>query len=100
MAQESAFHILIDRLKAGATQKIEECFDPSCLGPNEPELHFNTKVDVKGEAYVTDTHLIIHFKAKTKVTMPCAICNEMIDTDLKVDNFYHTESLEDIPSAI
>lgn len=96
----SAFKILIDRLKGGHTHKIEEGLDPAFLGPDEPELHFKTKVIVKGEAYLTDSHLIIHLAAATKVRMPCAICNEMIETELKVDHFYHTEPIEEIPSAI
>ncbi len=93
------FKIWIDRLKGGTTQKIEENLDPSFLGPNEPELRFAFKVHVKGEAYLTNAHLIIHLKAQTKISMPCAICNEMIDTGLKVDNFYHTEPIEEISGA-
>jgi uncharacterized metal-binding protein YceD (DUF177 family) len=96
----STFKILIDRLKGGQTQKIEEMANPAFLGLDEPELRFKTKVFVKGEVYLTDTHLIIHLKASTKASMPCAVCNEMIDVDLKVDNFYHTEPIEEIPSAV
>jgi hypothetical protein len=32
--------------------------------------------------------------------MPCAICNEMLNTELKVDHFYHTEPIAEIPNAI
>lgn len=91
--------ILIDRLKGGHTQKIEEQMDPSFLGPDEAELRFPEKVSVKGEAYLTDAHLILHLKARTQISMPCAVCNKMIDADLKVDNFYHTEPIEEIASA-
>jgi uncharacterized metal-binding protein YceD (DUF177 family) len=93
------FVILIDRLKGGHTQKIEGSFDPAFLAVEEPALRFTNKVMVKGEAYLTDAHLIIHLKASTQATMPCAICNRMIETDLKVDNFYHTEPIEEIRSA-
>ncbi len=31
--------------------------------------------------------------------MPCAVCNQMIEVPLKTD-FYHTEPVEEIPSAI
>lgn len=96
----STFKILIDRLKGGHTQKIEEALESTFLGPAESELQFPGKVSVKGEAYLTDDHLIIHLKARTKASMPCAICNEMIQIELKVDNFYHTEPIEEIPSAI
>ena len=93
------FVILIDRLKGGHSQKIEGAFSPSFLGTDEPDLRFTNKVIVKGEAYLTDAHLIIHLKASTKVAMPCSVCNQMIETDLKVENFYHTEPVEEIRGA-
>jgi hypothetical protein len=96
----STFNILIDRLKGGQTHKIEELADPAFLGPDEPELFFKTKVSVTGEAYLTDSHLIIHLNASTRISMPCAVCNQIIDVDLKAKNFYHAEPLENIPSAI
>lgn len=95
-----SFEILIDRLKGGQTQKIEEAFHPGFLEADEPELRFVSKVQVKGEIYVTDTHLIIHLKAGTFITMPCAVCNKMIEHPLQVDNFYHAEPLEEIKSAV
>lgn len=95
-----AFKILIDRLKGGQTQKIEEGLSPAFLGPDEAELRFATPVKVKGEVYLTDAHLIIHLKAQTKVGMPCAVCNQLIETELKVDNFYFTVAVEEIKSAI
>jgi uncharacterized metal-binding protein YceD (DUF177 family) len=96
----STFNILIDRLKGGQTLKIEEKADPAFLGPDEPELLFKTPVTVKGEAYLTDDHLILHLKATTQATMPCAVCNTMIKIELKVENFYHTEPVEEIRSAV
>lgn len=93
------FIILIDRLKGGQSQKIEGAFNPEFLGADEPDLRFTSKVTVKGEAYLTDGHLIVHLKASTKVAMPCAVCNQMIETELKVENFYHTEPVEEIRGA-
>jgi uncharacterized metal-binding protein YceD (DUF177 family) len=93
------FIILIDRLKGGHSQKIEGSFSPAFLGLEEPDLRFTSQVMVKGEAYLTDAHLIIHLKASTKATMPCSVCNQMIETDLKVENFYHTEPVEEIRGA-
>lgn len=96
----SAFKILIDRLKGGQTQKIKENLAPAFLGPDEPELCFCGQVEIQGEAYLTDAHLIIHLKAKVKALMPCAVCNEMIEIDLNADNVYHTEPIEEIRGAI
>lgn len=94
------FKIFIDRLRGGQTQKIEERFDPAFLGPNEPELCFDRSVQVKGEIYISDAHLVIHLKAQTKISMPCAVCNQMIDVDLKADKFYHLVPLEEIGNAV
>ncbi len=94
------FKILIDRLKKGETQKIEEVLEPAFLALDEKELQFPEKVIVKGDAYLTDDHLIIKLKANTAALLPCAVCNEMIRIELDVDNFYHAQPLEEIPSAI
>ncbi len=37
------FKILIDRLKGGLTQKVEEGFAPGFLGSDEKELSFGPK---------------------------------------------------------
>lgn len=95
-----ALKIFIDRLKGGHTQKIEEAIAPAFLGPDEPELRFAERVQVQGEAYLTDSHLIVHLKARTRVLMPCAVCNQMIGVELKVDNFYHTQPVEEVPRAV
>ena len=58
------------------------------------------KVVVNGEAYLTNEHLILHLNAVTCATMPCAICNALIETELKIDHFYHAEPLEEIRCAV
>ncbi len=95
-----SFKIWIDRLKGGRTEKIEEALDSSFLGPEEPELRFGGKAFVKGEAYLTDTHLIIHLKAHCTVSMPCAVCNQMTQVELRDDNFYYTQPMEEIEGAL
>lgn len=94
------FKIYIDRLKGGHTEKIERSLHPSFLGPEEPELKFPQSVTVKGEAYVSEDHLILRLKAKTVAQMPCAVCNRMIEIELKTDDFTHAQILEEIPGAI
>jgi len=98
MAEE--FKIYIDRLKGGAVQKIEESFNPSFLEVDETELQFDEPVSVRGEAYATDDHLVIHLVAAAVAEMPCSICNKMIKTPLIVENFYHAEPLSEIRDAI
>lgn len=97
---QEVFKIWIDRLGEGNVQKIDGSFDPAFLEIEEKELQFRVPVRVVGEAYLADQHLIIHLRAQTKATLPCAICNQMIDMDLKVENFYHSEAITEIPSAV
>lgn len=97
---QEALKICIDRLSSGKTEKIEGVINSSFLGVMEKELQFPSPVVLSGEAYLADDHLIIHLNASTKARMPCAICNEMIETDLTVDHFYHAEAIEDIKGAV
>ncbi len=94
------FQILVDRLKDGKVYKIDETFAPSFFEIDEPDLRFDSPVYVQGEAYLTDGDLILRLKAKTKAMMPCAVCNKMIEKELKVDNFYHAQPLAEIRSGI
>ena len=96
----SDFKILVDRLKGGQVEKIQGFFDPVFLGIEEKELVFSSPVEVKGEAYLSEEHLVLHLSGATEAKMPCAICNQMIAVPLKVTNFYHTEPIESIVGAI
>lgn len=94
------FEIYIDRLKGGITQKISGSFDPSFFEVDEAELQFPFPVEVEGEAYLSEDHLILHLNASVRAKMPCSVCNEMIETELEVENYYHTEALSEIKEAI
>jgi uncharacterized metal-binding protein YceD (DUF177 family) len=96
----SPFQIWIDRLKNGQTQTINESFSPDFLDIQEEELKMNSPVHVVGEAYLTESELILHFNASTKLKMPCAICNEMIEVDLRIKDCYHAVPINEIPSGI
>jgi uncharacterized metal-binding protein YceD (DUF177 family) len=94
------FKIWIDRLKEGDTQPLKATVSPAFLEIAESELQFPLPVEISGEAYLADIHLVIHLNASTKALMPCIVCNQMIETELKITDFYHTEPLSDIPGAI
>lgn len=87
--------IAIDHLRDGKREKIEGSFSPDFLKTNEQELDFSAPVQVDGEAYLTDEDLVLHLSAKTSVKMPCVICNEMTEVELKLSHFYHTVSLKE-----
>lgn len=88
--------IYVDRLKEGQEEDFEGEISTSFLG-EEPV--FEKTVSISGKAYVTGDHLILKLKAKTGAWMPCSICNENVLVPLVLDEFYHAESLDDIPSV-
>lgn len=94
------FEVYVDRLKGGAVQKILGPFDPSFLEVEEAELQFPFSVEVEGEAYVSEDHLVLHLNASVRAKMPCSVCNQMIETELKAENYYHTELLSEIEGAV
>lgn len=96
----NTFQIWIDRLKSGQSQLINESFTPDFLDVREEELQLNSRVNVAGEAYVTESELILRLKASTEALIPCAICNKMTPITLSVKEFYHAQPLEEIPSGI
>lgn len=95
-----SFCILIDRLKGGQVQKIEEVFAPEFLGVDEPDLKFHAPVKIKGDAYLTDTDLILRLQAKTSAVMPCVVCNQLIETELKVENYYLAQPINEIRDGV
>jgi len=101
---QEMFKIWVDHLKGGPSgakvQKISRSFDPAFLEIDEKELKFFAPVQVDGEAYLADQHLVIRLKARTTATLPCVICNEMTDLELKVENFYQAVGIDEIENAV
>lgn len=98
---DNSFQIWIDRLKCGQTQLINESLPPDFLDlAKEDDLRTEAPVLVKGKAYLTESELILNIDASTRIRMPCSVCNQMTETELALDNFYHTQPLEEIRSGI
>lgn len=91
--------IYVDRLKDGHTEQVNELLDPSVLDIQEQELSFSRAVEVTGEAYLAEDHLVFHFQIAAAADIPCAICNETFSYPLSVD-CYHTEQLEELKSSV
>ncbi len=90
------FLIYLNQLKDGAVQKFDISLPSDFLNISEPELAFPDPVSIKGEAYLAEEDLILHFDASTSGRMPCAACNQMTPFPLAVKGFYHTESLAEV----
>jgi uncharacterized metal-binding protein YceD (DUF177 family) len=96
ISMSDPFIICIDRLKNGAVQKLDSVFPSDFIDVDEPDLHFHDAVQVKGEAYLTDDDLVLHFSASTIARMKCCVCNQTVPFTISVKGFYHTAPLSEI----
>jgi len=91
------FKIFVDRLRNGHKEKIEEKFSPQALEmKEEKELFFPSTVDVSGETYLAEDHLVLHIHISTQVTVPCTICNEKFTIPIEIPNVYISTPLSEI----
>ncbi len=78
--------IYIDRLNGAPPSKIEAVLPPDFLEIDDEELLFKDPVNVKGEAYLADEHLIINLSIETTAYLPCSICNDPVHTPIQIKN--------------
>ena len=94
------FKIYIDRLKNGHVEKFNETAPPTLLNIEEDELAFHEDIQVNGEAYLADDHLVAHFSIETSAFLPCSICNEPVRLPIVIKDAYSTLPLTEVHSAI
>jgi uncharacterized metal-binding protein YceD (DUF177 family) len=97
---ESPLKIFTEQLRNGKREVIEHTLPSEFLDIHESDLSFQGPIDLKGEAYATDEHLILHLSAHAEVQMPCSICNQMTQVSLKAEDIYHTIPFDDLKSTI
>ena len=92
--------IYIDRLRGDQTVKIKETLPPEFMDITDDELAFTDPIQVQGEAYLAEDHLVIHLNMETTARLPCSICNDTVVTPIQIKNIYLTEPLSDIKSSV
>lgn len=97
---ERPFKIFVDRLKKEHSVSIHEVVSPDFLDVKEEELYFQNQVKVDGEAYLADDELVLHLSAEAEAVIPCAICNESVNTLVILDDVYHAEPIKNIKSGV
>lgn len=95
-----AFKIYVDQLRDGHSEKIAEKVDSSFLEIHEEDLSFVDLVDIKGEAYLAENNLILHFDISTLAKIPCAICNAEVKVPINLKNVYHSIPASEIKTGI
>lgn len=94
------FKIYVDRLRFGQEVEIEGEVSPNFLDIHEKDLVFKDPVTIKGKAYLADENLVMQLALRTKCYLPCAICGELTEVPLNVENFYHIVPLSEIKGRI
>ncbi len=97
---DERFRIYVDQLHDGREKAIDELIEPAFLHIHESDLVFKKDVTVRGEAYLASNDLVLHLDIHTEALIPCSICNELVPIDIEVKNFYFSQPLSEIKSAI
>ena len=97
---EFSSKIFIDRLINGKVLHLDEILPPTILEVNEKDLQFHTPITVNGQAYLTDSHLVLKLNIATTATLPCSICNDLVTLSITIPSFYHAEELTAIRGGI
>lgn len=97
---DDRFKIFVEQLRDGSTEEINETFTPDFLEINERDLSFTHPVNVQGQVYLADDMLVFHLDVDTIATIPCAICNNPADVEIKIEGLYHAVPLDEIKGAV
>lgn len=94
------FNVYIEQLRNGHQFKIDEIVSSDFLDVNEKELSFKKDVSIKGEAYLAGDMLILRLNLTAHGLIPCTICNDIVDLEIKVPDLYHAEPISSIKSGV
>lgn len=97
---DDRFKIFVEQLRDGRIKEVDESFPPDFLEVDEKELAFEQPVMVKGQVYLAEENLVLHFDFAATAKMLCAVCNGPVDVPLEVQGFYHAVPLSEIKGAI
>lgn len=92
------FVVNIDRLKKSKESKVKIDLKvlSSALDLDDPEIAFEHPIQIKGELYIADDKLVMHFDVETIAITNCTICNGDAPSHININNFYHIEDLKDL----
>lgn len=97
---DDTFRIYVDQLRDGHDQTIKENIAPAFLDIKESALFFKKNVKVDGKAYLAGSDLILCLNAVAEALIPCTICNDLVPVDIRIKDFYFTQPLAEIKSAV
>jgi uncharacterized metal-binding protein YceD (DUF177 family) len=97
---DDRFRIFVEQLRDGRVEKIDESVAADFLGIHEKDLAFTNPVAIRGQVYLADEMLVLHWDIKTVATLTCSICNGPANVDIAIKGFYYAVPLEEIKGAV
>ena len=97
---EDRLSVFVDRLREGQVEEINCSCPPEFLSLEEKELRPCSEISVFGSAQVIDQQLLLQLTATVLIEMPCSVCNELCQTEVRVEDFALTESCDQIRAGI
>lgn len=94
------FLINVDQLRKKGNLNLDLALSSDFLGIDQEGVHFDSPVDIQGEAYIVDDRLILHLDLVVPATVPCTICNGEASVHVKINNFYHIEEIKKLKTTI
>ncbi len=94
------YKIYVDQLNDGKIEHLSRVFPSEIMDINDQELIFNSEVKVTGEAYQSESSLVLHMDLSTIATVPCSVCNEPVDVSVIIKNIYHVVPILEIKGHI
>jgi len=95
-----ALKVYIDRLRGGTTERFDLQVDAVELGLVDGQWSFKDSVSIDGQVYLANGELIVQMDLSAGLTMPCKVCNEGTDVEIKLAKLYHVQSVREIPSGV
>lgn len=97
---DDTFKIYVDQLRKGHERTFHEQLPAEFMDVHEKELSFEKPIQLDGSAYLAENELILHWDIKAEASIACRICNEKVPVSIHIEDFYHSEDLDEIKGAV
>jgi uncharacterized metal-binding protein YceD (DUF177 family) len=97
---EDMLCIYVDRLRHGARENIHDLLPPKMMEVEGDDIVCEEPIEVDIEAYSADGGIVLNVTAKTKIGMPCSVCNTTVPYDIHVRDYYHVLENHELKKAV
>jgi uncharacterized metal-binding protein YceD (DUF177 family) len=97
---DDQFKIYVEQLRDGHIENIAEEFPPAIMDMNDKELAFHDKIVLRGQVYLAEETLVLHFNVTTSAILLCSVCNAPVKVPVEINGSYQTIPLEEIKGGV